>query len=362
MSFSWKIRAATKRKCTNQFHWNEVIEGVNIVRNTSVCRYCCDFILSFFLSSSFYSASMSGLCVIAYMHGLISGAKRLCAVEWDSKTVRQFLDMRVDVRWGRSFIVLNRVRESFETPSKKKQTSIYSAKMQTDDNRQSIKNWNEVLERSCGSISEPVSPYSRRRHYHTDIKAVDPATIDEIHSLNCGSDVDDHNCLATDNEDHDQIVIVFESPEGSPYSRRHPAHDKYNRCVCWSSVYLMYDCRARTTVVCLVSILNALFTIDSLRSIEHASRSNYVHNDKIDNNNEQIDAIHRGSQSVFMFCFVLFWVACVCVIRVQRNNFRRRNPFINRITQTDMCHTSTSVCLFTNVEYNAKIMSVDNVD
>lgn len=68
------------------------------MRNTSVCRYCCDFILSFFLSSSFYSASMSGLCVIAYMHGLISGAKRLCAVEWDSKTVRQFLDMRVDVR------------------------------------------------------------------------------------------------------------------------------------------------------------------------------------------------------------------------------------------------------------------------
>lgn len=78
-------------------------------------------------------------------------------------------------------------------------------------------NANECLEGSVFQFdsidSPPASPYSKHRQYRTGIKTID------VH--------DD----GYDGGGEDEIVIVFESHEGSPYSRRYPAGNKINRFV-----------------------------------------------------------------------------------------------------------------------------------
>lgn len=101
----------------------------------------------------------------------------------------------------------------------------------TTNDAQSIANWNEAtgdLHSTGDSTSRPASPYSKLRHCRTGLQAQDPATTDDIRSLDC--DAGGH---------HDEIVIVFEPHEGSPYSRRYPAHDKYNRFVGYNIIIII---------------------------------------------------------------------------------------------------------------------------
>lgn len=80
-------------------------------------------------------------------------------------------------------------------------------------------NANECLEESVfqkqfDSIESPAaSPYSKHRQYRTGIKTID--VLDDGY----------------EGGGEDEIVIVFESHEGSPYSRRYPAGNKCNRFV-----------------------------------------------------------------------------------------------------------------------------------
>lgn len=59
--------------------------------------------------------------------------------------------------------------------------------------------------------SPPSSPYSKHRQYRSGITTINTHDEGQLND--------------------DEIVIVFESHEGSPYSRRYPATDKSNRCV-----------------------------------------------------------------------------------------------------------------------------------
>lgn len=71
-----------------------------------------------------------------------------------------------------------------------------------------------VFQKQLASVdSPPASPYSKHRQYRTGIKTID------VH--------DD----GYEGGGEDEIVIVFESHEGSPYSRRYPAGNKINRFV-----------------------------------------------------------------------------------------------------------------------------------